>query len=122
MLSTLGYLNTQKSCSVNYFQNECHIFVRPVLIDQCNAWEHCMNQPFNENRSRALGETLGEMLDGFASAISYKAMAFVLLFGIGFFWIMLNSSKQREKQQLASPIPQQHIASSNIPRLQMAPL
>lgn len=67
-------LDAQILCRRQFTDNNCISSARvPAVVEMCQAWESCMFEPIVVGRAKILGETVGEMMNGFFEKLSIQS-------------------------------------------------
>ena len=78
----MEYLGDISACSAAYKSNRCGTDLQaPALAEACATWQRCASRDHKiVGRARVTAETFAEILNGFVDAVSWKTMAFTLIF------------------------------------------
>ncbi|KAI9488726.1 Di-sulfide bridge nucleocytoplasmic transport domain-containing protein [Zychaea mexicana] len=67
------------NCQMEYANNRCDPSTRvPAMDELCRQWQQCLYRPMWIGTTRAVAETLADIINGFVDKISLRTMFFIL--------------------------------------------
>ncbi|KAI9246493.1 Di-sulfide bridge nucleocytoplasmic transport domain-containing protein [Phascolomyces articulosus] len=75
------------NCQMEYASNRCDPSTRvPAMDELCRQWQQCLYRPMWIGTTRAVAETLADIINGFIDKISIRTMFFILTIIILTLW------------------------------------
>ncbi|KAG2221899.1 hypothetical protein INT45_012543 [Circinella minor] len=99
------------NCQMEYANNRCDPSTRvPAMDELCRQWQQCLYRPMWIGTTRAVAETLADIINGFIDKISLRTMFFILAIILLTLWsrtytpiVTSSSSSPSSKQQKSVP-------------------